>query len=82
MKEFLLFPHFTWNTVKSALVIESKFDVGLPSIKLKLPPNNCIPSKAKMKMKRKRSRRRERMEEMALVRATTRLRREDQYLGT
>ena len=39
-----------------------------------------MPRRAKMKMKRKRRRRRERMEEMALVRASTRFLRLDQYL--
>ena len=67
--------------MRRALVIVSKFDVGRPSGKLKLPPNNCIPSKANIKINRKRSRRRERMDDMALVRATTKLRSEDQYLN-
>ena len=40
----------------------------------------CMPRRAKMKMKRKRRRRRERMEEMALVKASTRFLRLDQYL--
>ena len=39
-----------------------------------------MPSNAKMKMKRKRRRRRERIEEIAFIRATTRLRKLDQYL--
>ena len=39
-----------------------------------------IPSNAKMKMKRNSRSRSERMDDMALVKATTRLRREDQYL--
>ena len=42
----------------------------------------CMPRRAKMKMKRKRRRRRERMEEIAFMSATTRFRRDDQYLGS
>ena len=71
---------FTWNTVSKALVIESKLDVGLPSGKLNWPPNNCIPSKANMKMKRKRRSNSDKMEEMAFIKATTKLRSEVQYL--
>ena len=62
------------------MVIVSKFDVGRPSGKLKLPPNSCIPNKANIKINRNNRRRRERMDDMAFVKATTRLRREDQYL--
>ena len=36
----IVFGYITWNTVSKALVIESKFDVGLPSGKLNWPPNN------------------------------------------
>ena len=63
------------------MVIVSKFDVGRPSGKLKFPPNSCIPSKANIKINRKSRRRRERMDDMAFVKATTRLRSEDQYLN-
>ena len=66
--------------MRRALVIESKFDVGRPSGKLNFPPNNCIPSKAKMNMNRNKSNRSDRIDEMAFVKATTRLRSEDQYL--
>ena len=72
----------TWNTVSKALVMESKLDVGLPSGKLNWPPNNCIPSKANMKMKRKRRSNSDKMEEMAFIKATTKLRSEVQYLRT
>ena len=61
--------------------MESKLEVGLPSGKLNCPPNNCMPSKAKMKMKRKRRSSSDKMEEMAFIKATTRLRSEVQYLG-
>ena len=71
---------FTWNTVSRALVIVSKFEVGRPSGKLKLPPNSCIPSKANIKINRNSSSNSDRMDDMALVKATTRLRSEDQYL--
>ena len=39
-----------------------------------------IPSNANMKMKRNSRSRSDKMDDMALVKATTRLRREDQYL--
>ena len=39
-----------------------------------------VPRSANMKMKRKSSSRSDKMDDMALVKATTRLRREDQYL--
>ena len=59
---------------------ESKLEAGVPKSKLKVPPNNCIPSRAKMRMKRKRRRRRETMDFMEASRETTRFLREDQYL--
>ena len=70
----------TWKTVNKALVIESKFEVGRPSSKLNWPPNSCIPSKAKMKMKRNKSSNSDRMEEIAFIKATTKLRNDVQYL--
>ena len=60
--------------------MESKLDVGLPSGKLNWPPNNCIPSKAKMKMKRKRRSNRDKIDEIAFIKATTKFRSEVQYL--
>ena len=62
-------------------MMESKFEVGLPSGKLNCPPNSCIPSKANMKMKRKRSSKSDKMEEIAFIKATTKLRNDVQYLG-
>jgi hypothetical protein len=41
-----------------------------------------MPRRANIKMKRKRRSRRERMEDMAFIRATTKLRKLDQYLHT
>jgi hypothetical protein len=58
----------------------SKFEVGLPSVKLNDPPKTCMPRRAKIKMKRKRRKRRDMIEEMAFIKAITRLRSEDQYL--
>jgi hypothetical protein len=63
-----------------AMENELKFDGGVPSGKLNVPPKSCIPSRAKIRMKRKRSSRREMMDLSELNRDTTRLRREDQYL--
>ena len=59
---------------------ELKFEGGVPSGKLKVPPNNCMPKRAKIRMKRKRRRSKEMMDFMELSRETTRLRNEDQYL--
>ena len=59
---------------------ELKFDGGVPSGKLNVPPKSCIPNRAKMRMNRKRRRRREMMDFIELRRETTRLRKEDQYL--
>ena len=61
--------------------MESKLEVGLPSGKLNCPPNNCMPSKAKMKMKRKRRSRSDKMEDKAFMRAITRFLNGDQYLN-
>ena len=60
---------------------ESKLEAGVPKSKLKVPPNSCMPSRAKMRMKRKRRRRRETMDFMEASKETTRFLREDQYLG-
>ena len=61
-------------------MIVLKFDVGVPSSKLKYPPKSCIPSRAKMNMKRKRRNNNDRMDAMAFIKAITRFRRFVQYL--
>ena len=53
---------------------------GVPSGKLNAPPNNCMPSNAKIKIKRKSRKRRDMIERMELKRDITRFRNEDQYL--
>ena len=53
---------------------------GVPSGKLNAPPNNCMPSNAKIKMKRKSRKRRDMIERMELKRDITRFRNDDQYL--
>ena len=63
-----------------AIENELKFDGGVPSGKLNVPPKSCIPSRAKMRMKRKRRSRREMMDFIELSSDITKLRREDQYL--
>ena len=63
-----------------AMEKELKFEGGVPSGKLKVPPNNCMPKRAKIRMKRKRSSSNEMMDFMELSRETTKLRRDDQYL--
>ena len=59
---------------------ELKLEGGVPSGKLKVPPNNCIPRRAKMRMNRKSKRSKDMMDFMELSNETTKLRREDQYL--
>ena len=59
---------------------ELKLDEGVPSGKLKVPPNSCIPNRAKMRMKRKRSSSREMMDFMELSNEMTKFLKEDQYL--
>lgn len=61
---------------------ELKFDGGVPSSKLKVPPKSCIPRSAKMRMKRKRSNSKEMMDFIELSKETTRFRKEDQYTVT
>ena len=70
-----------WNTVSSAAMIVLKLEVGVPSGKLNWPPKSCMPSSAKMKMNRKSRKSRDMMDDKAFIRAITRLRRGDQYLG-
>ena len=59
-----------------------KLEGGVPSGKLKTPPNNCIPRRAKMRMNRKRRNSKDMMERMELKREITRFLKEDQYLVT
>ena len=73
-------PNFTWKTVNIAMENESKFDAGVPKSKLNVPPNNCIPNRAKMRMKRNNRSKRDTIDLRELNSETTRLRREDQYL--
>lgn len=63
-----------------ATVKLSKLADGLPSGKLKAPPNSCIPSSANMSMKRKRRNSNEMMERIELSNDITRFLNEDQYL--
>ena len=60
---------------------ELKFESGVPSGKLKVPPNSCIPRRAKMNMNKNSRNRRDMMEDKAFIRAITRLRSGDQYLN-
>ena len=63
-----------------AMENELKLEGGVPSGKLKVPPNNCIPRRAKIRIKRNRRSSSEMIDFMELSNETTRLRREDQYL--
>ena len=57
---------------------ELKLEGGVPSAKLKVPPNNCIPKRAKIRMNRKSSRSRDMIDFMELSSDTTKLRSDDQ----
>ena len=63
-----------------AMENELKFEGGVPSGKLKVPPKSCMPSRAKMRMKRKRSNNRDMMDFMELSSDMTKFRKDDQYL--
>ena len=58
----------------------SKLEVGVSSGKLKVPPNSCIPRRAKMKMKRTRRTSRATMEAMESTRDLTKPPMAFQYL--
>ena len=70
----------TWKTVSIAIENELKFDGGVPSWKLKVPPNSCIPNKAKISINRNSSNNKDMIDLMELSNEITRLRSEDQYL--
>lgn len=53
---------------------------GVPSGKLNWPPNNCIPSSAKIRINKNSRNNKEMIERIEFKRDITRLRREDQYL--
>ena len=57
---------------------ELKFEGGVPSGKLKVPPNNCMPKRAKIRMNRKSKSSRDMIDFIELSRETTKLRKEDQ----
>ena len=63
-----------------AMENELKFEGGVPSSKLKVPPKSCIPNSAKIKINRKRSNKRDMMDLIELSKEITRFRSEDQYL--
>ena len=63
-----------------AIENELKFEGGVPSSKLKVPPKSCIPNSAKIKINRKRSNNRDMMDLIELSKEITRFRSEDQYL--
>ncbi len=63
-----------------AMLNELKFDGGVPSGKLKVPPKSCMPNKAKIKMKRKSNKSNEMMDFIEDNNETTKFRNEDQYL--
>lgn len=70
----------TWKTVSKAIGKLLKFAGGVPSGKLKAPPNSCIPNRAKMRMNKKSRNRRERIDRMELSNEITKFRSDDQYL--
>jgi hypothetical protein len=65
-----------------AMENELKFEGGVPSGKLNVPPNSCIPRSAKIKMKRKSKRSSDIIDFIELRSETTRFRNDDQYTVT
>ena len=63
-----------------AIENELKFEGGVPSGKLNVPPKSCIPRRAKIRMNRKSRSKSEMMDFIELRRDITRFRSEDQYL--
>ena len=63
-----------------AIEKELKFDGGVPSEKLKVPPKSCIPNRAKIRMNRNSNNNRDTIDLMELSNEITRLRSDDQYL--
>jgi len=59
---------------------ELKLEGGVPSGKLNVPPNNCIPKRANIRMKRNNNSNSEMMDFMELSRDMTKFLKEDQYL--
>lgn len=52
---------------------------GVPSAKLKTPPNSCIPSKANIRMNKNSRNNKERMDRIEAIKEITRFRSDDQY---
>ena len=63
-----------------AIEKELKFDGGVPSGKLNVPPKSCIPSNAKININKNSSNSKDTIDLMELSNEITRLRSEDQYL--
>lgn len=61
---------------------ELKFEGGVPSGKLNVPPKSCMPRRAKIRMKRKSSSRREMMDFIELSSEMTKFLKDDQYTVT
>ena len=73
----------TWNTVSRLCQKLSKLLRGFSavlSLKSNLPPNTCIPSRAKITMKRNNSNSSDAMDWMELSSEATRLDKDRQYL--
>ena len=63
-----------------AMENELKFEGGVPSGKLNVPPKSCMPNRAKMRMNKKRSNKSEIIDFIELNKEMTRFLKEDQYL--
>ena len=57
-----------------------KFEGGVPSEKLKVPPKSCMPNSANISINRKRSNNSDMIDLMELSNEITRFRSDDQYL--
>jgi len=63
-----------------AIENELKFEGGVPSGKLNVPPKSCMPKRAKMRMNKNRSNKSEIIDFIELNKEMTRFLKEDQYL--
>lgn len=68
--------------MSNAIAKVLKFVGGIPSSKLNCPPNNCIPSRAKIRMNKNRRNSNEIIDLIEFRREITRFLNEDQYLVT
>lgn len=82
MTSFQSSPVRIWKTVNKAMGKVLKLVSGVPPLKLNCPPNNCMPSRAKISMKRKSRNSKEMMDRIEFNSEITKFLSDDQYLVT